>query len=229
VRARRLIAVSTFEAELFQRRLRLPSERFSVVPNGADLPASGPSRGKTDREELIVSVGRLERYKGHHRVIAALPSVAQQVPNIRLIIVGSGPYESELVRAASAAGVGDLVEIRSIPSDRRSELGDLLSRAGLVTLLSEYESQGISVMEAVAMGAPVLVADAAALGDLGRVGLVDTISLNASDREIGAAIARVLRAPLAPAHASLPTWDEAALALRAIYASILEEGPTASV
>jgi glycosyltransferase involved in cell wall biosynthesis len=43
-----------------------------------------------------VSCGRLERYKGHHRVIEALPLVQQTVPDATLHILGSGPYEKEL-------------------------------------------------------------------------------------------------------------------------------------
>lgn len=220
-RASKLIAVSSYESELFQTRLGLPPERFVVVPNGADLPAGEPRGPAHAREHLIVSVGRLERYKGHHRVVAALSLVARQIPDIRLTIVGSGPYEADLRQAARQSGVADRVEIRSISNEHRSELGALLDRAGLVTLLSEYESQGISVMEALAMGAPVLTSDSSALGELGRRGLVSTVSLAATDQEIAGAMVRAMQAG-APASPTLPTWDDAALALRAIYASILD-------
>jgi len=44
---------------------------------------------------LIVSGGRLERYKGHHRAIAALPELIRRVPDARLYVVGTGPYEGE--------------------------------------------------------------------------------------------------------------------------------------
>jgi glycosyltransferase involved in cell wall biosynthesis len=220
-RARKLIAVSGFESELFQARLRLPPERFVVIPNGADMPGDNALRMAV-RENLIVSVGRLERYKGHHRVIATLPYVMHSIPDVRLLIVGSGPFEADLRRVAERARVADRVEIRAIPSERRSELASILGRAGLVTLLSEYESQGISVMEALAMGAPVLASDTSALAELGRRGLAQTVDLAASDREIAEAMVRTMRSgnPVAP---PLPTWDDAAKALRVIYTSVLDD------
>lgn len=216
-RAEKLIAVSSFESKLFQARLRLPPDRFVVVPNGADLPPSEPSSAERTREDLIVSVGRLERYKGHHRIIAALPIVAQRIPRVRLVIVGSGPYDAALRQSARQAGVADRVEIRSIPSEHRSELGALLARAGLVTLLSEYESQGISVMEALAMGAPVLTSNSSALGELGTRGLVTTVPLAASNASVAEALIQGLRTPHAGSPPSLPTWDDAAEALHKIY------------
>jgi glycosyltransferase involved in cell wall biosynthesis len=222
-RARKLIAVSRFESELFQARLGLPPDRLIVVPNGADLPAAEAHAPSVVREDLIVSVGRLERYKGHHRVIAALPYVLQRIPDIRLLIVGSGPYRAQLLRMAREAGLAERVEIRSIASEHRSELRSLLASARLVTLLSEYESQGISAIEALSMGAPVLTSDSSALGDLGRQGIVSTVSLAASDTAVAEAIVLAMHAGPARSAPLLPTWDEAAAALRSIYAAVLAE------
>jgi glycosyltransferase involved in cell wall biosynthesis len=220
--ARRVIAVSEFESRLFQGRLRLTRERFAVIPNGADF-SPPPPMATAGREALIVSIGRLERYKGHHRAIAALPFIIHQIPEARLLIVGSGPFEGRLRRMADERGLADRVDIRSVPADRRSEMAALLSRAGLVTLLSEYESQGIGVMEALAMGAPVLVADSSALADLGTRGLVDTVSLSASDMEIADAATRTMLAGPAQTAPTLPTWDEAAESLLSLYREVVEE------
>ena len=52
-----------------------------------------------------MSVGRLERYKGHHRILRALPAILAQEPNARLVLVGSGPYEQPLRAMASQLGV----------------------------------------------------------------------------------------------------------------------------
>jgi glycosyltransferase involved in cell wall biosynthesis len=220
--ARRLIAVSEFESRLFQGRLRLTRERFAVIPNGADF--SPPPMATAGREALIVSIGRLERYKGHHRAIAALPFIIRQIPEARLLIVGSGPFEGRLRRIADESGLADRVDIRSIPGDRRSEMAALLSKAGLVILMSEYESQGIGVLEALAMGTPVLVADSSALADLGRQGLVDTVSLSASDMEVADAAIRTMLAGPAETAPMLPTWDDAAESLLSLYREVVD-GP----
>jgi len=79
-RADRLVAVSKWEAEFFREKLRIPPERFSVIPNGAYLPVGATPLPNARNSTLIVSVGRLERYKGHHRVIASLPLLIEQYP-----------------------------------------------------------------------------------------------------------------------------------------------------
>ena len=71
-RSQRLIAVSDFERRLFVRALRLGRERFEVIPNGAQLPTPRPLN-PSGAKPLIVSLGRLERYKGHHRILDAMP------------------------------------------------------------------------------------------------------------------------------------------------------------
>src|SRR5262245_7781519 len=95
-RAARLIGVSEFEASFFSNRMGVSRDRFVVIPNGAEMPAASPS--VKVEPHLIVSGGRLERYKGHHRAIAAMPELIQRLPNARLHVVGSGPYEAELRR-----------------------------------------------------------------------------------------------------------------------------------
>ena len=64
-RADRLIAVSRFEKKRFAADTGIPAERFTVINNGGALPpvptAVQPVPG------TIVSSGRLEKYKGHHR------------------------------------------------------------------------------------------------------------------------------------------------------------------
>jgi glycosyltransferase involved in cell wall biosynthesis len=222
VRAERIVAVSQFEADLFARRLRIPSERFVVIPNGSDLPQLDEVPRK--REPLIVSLGRLERYKGHHRVIAALPYVLERFPQARLEIVGSGPYESELRRLATKLGVAERVEIGFVPAADRRAMAEKLSRASLVTLLSEYESHGLAVAEAVAVGSPALVAATSALNEFAERGEAAAVALDASSAEVGAAIVEHLSRPKVAQPRALPTWDECASRLLALYREIVQAG-----
>jgi len=82
-RAEQIIAVSDFEANFFSSRLHIPRERFAVIQNGARLPEPGPGCSR-ESALLIVSIGRLERYKGHHRAILAFSELAQHMPKARL-------------------------------------------------------------------------------------------------------------------------------------------------
>jgi len=225
--AARIITVSRFEAWAFARRLRLPADRFTVIRNGSHLPPL-PAQVPALNGTLLISIGRLERYKGHQHAITALPHVRTQVPDAHLLILGTGPYEQELRRIAQAAGVTDQVEIRAIPATERQELAIALSQAAVVMLLSEYEAHPVSVMEALALGRPVLVADTSGLSELAVDGLVRAIPLTSTPAQVAAAILRQLRDPLIPTGFALPTWDECADAVHAIYTQVLEASPCAS-
>jgi glycosyltransferase involved in cell wall biosynthesis len=237
-RASQLIAVSEFEAEFFSARMRLDRERFVVVPNGAWLPQ--PSANKQPEgfvapngEHLIVSVGRLERYKGHHRVIKAFPELLRLVPNARLRIVGSGPYEQSLRDLAQRLGIARFVRIEAVPSSDRVQLANLLSSAGLVVLLSEYEAHPVAIMEALSLGRPTLVSDTTGLRELAQRGLCRSVPLAETPRGVAAAMAEALDAMPATGQLALPDWDACTRQLLGIYRGVVnrfrkDAGPVAS-
>lgn len=219
-RADRLIAVSRFEASVFGRLPGVDARRIEVISNGAEMTRRRDWAPAVDHN-LIVSVGRLERYKGHHRAIAALPQLMLTRPGVRLRIVGSGPYETQLHAAARQLGVADRVAIAAIPASDRSAMADLMASAGVVVLLSDYESQGLAVVEALALGRPVVVTDATALHEFVARGLARGVPAGASPAELAAAILEALGAP--PSHPPrLTTWDDCARQLLALYQSIAE-------
>jgi glycosyltransferase involved in cell wall biosynthesis len=219
-RAERLIAIALFEVDLFGRQLGIPEQRFVVIPSGSDLPNVVQPIGPAGDPTLIASVGRLERYKGHHRIIEALPHILEQQPDTRLWIAGSGPYEQPLRRMAQKLHVADHVEIRAIPMAERSRMAQELSKVGLVTLLSEYETQPAAVMEALALGRPALVADTSGLRELADQGLVRAIPLRSTAQQVAQAVLDQLRQPLVPKHVEFPTWDGCVAEHLALYHSI---------
>jgi glycosyltransferase involved in cell wall biosynthesis len=213
-----LVAVSAFEAALFRGVPGLAGKSIRVIPNGAELPSLAETP-EVDRD-LIVSVGRLERYKGHQRAIAALPHLIGPHPRIRLRIVGSGPYQRDLRGLAARLGVADRVAIGAIVPGDRQAMAALLARAGAIVLLSEYEAHPLAVLEAAALGRPVVVADTTGLGELAARGLARAVPLNANPASLAAVIEEELRSPPRTAVA-LPSWDECADALVALYRSVL--------
>ncbi len=224
-RARRLVAVSEFERRYFSALLRLPAEQFAVIPNGSDLPRvarqSAPPSGK-----LIVAVGRLERYKGHQRVIAALPGVLAHQPEAQLRIVGAGPYESALRHLATKLGVADRVEIGAIAGADREAMARLLASARVVALLSDYESQGLGATEALSLGCPLLVSDTSALSDLARHPLVRAIPPDADPETVAGALLELLAVDRETntGEIALPTWESCVADLLALYRSIVRPG-----
>lgn len=227
-RAERLIAIALFEVELFGRQLGIPEEQFVVIPSGSDLPRVAQPVTTAGDPNLIASVGRLERYKGHHRIVEALPYIVEQQPDARLWIAGSGPYEQALRRMAKKLNVADRVEIRAIPMAERAKMAQELGKVGLVTLLSEYETQPAAIMEALALGRPALVADTSGLHELAEQGLVQAIPLRSTAQQVARAVLDQLRQPLAPKSVDFPTWDACVASHLALYHSITGRVPCVS-
>lgn len=214
--AHRLVATASFEIELYGRLLGLPPEAFVLIPNGSDLPETGAERAASP-DVVIASIGRLERYKGHRRAIAALPHVLEQIPEARLWIAGEGPDERHLRRLAQTCGVGDRVEIGAVPLADAGEFARRLAGVSLAVLLSEFETHPMAVLEAVAAGCPALVADTSGLGELAAAGYAQAIPLAAAPRDVAAAMVRLLEAPPERPRLVLPTWESCRDALAALY------------
>jgi glycosyltransferase involved in cell wall biosynthesis len=219
VRAASLVAVSRFEALLFSRRLRLPDDRIRVIRNGAELTM--PRRDVRVSGHLIISIGRLERYKGHQHAVRALPYVLATLPEARLVLVGSGPYEDALRSLERELGVADRVEHVTVPSQDRQAMAELIASASLVVLFSEYEAYSVAALEAASLGRPVLVFENSGMADAVEEGIAMGISPRASATEIATAIIATLRSPRPPAKVRVPTWDECASVLSDLYEDIL--------
>ncbi len=220
-RAERLIAVARFEVDLYGRELGLPPEKFAVIPNGTDLAFSAEG-GAVERNgtPTIASIGRLERYKGHHRVLEALPEVLQREPEARLLIVGIGPYEDDLRRQAAELGVAGSVEFTSVPSDQPASMAELLRGVSLVVLMSEFETHPLVALEAAAAGCRLLVANAGGLSELAEDGFARALPLDASPRSVGEAVIETLAEPPPSQLPELTSWDECTAALLELYRSI---------
>lgn len=223
-RASRLVPVSQFEAGLFGNTLGLPPECFTVIPNGSDLSVSPPAVNEpasSDDGPLIVSVGRAEKYKGHHRLIQALPHLRKTYLNARLRIVGDGAYAQTLRQLASDMGLAHAVDVRGIAPSDRGAMARLLSHASIVALLSEYEAHPVALVEALSLGKKIIAADTSGMSELAAFSQVKTIPLSLSDDEVARAIADHIEAAVRPEAVAVPTWDECAQRLAHLYREVL--------
>jgi glycosyltransferase involved in cell wall biosynthesis len=185
-----------------------------------------PPQGST-----LLFFGLLRASKGLDLLIRALPLVADQVPDVRLVVAGD-PIEpaKPLRKLAAGLGVAERIDwrLRFLAED---EIADVLEEAAVVVLpYRKIESSGV-LATALGHGRPVVVTDVGSLGDTvrefgaGEIVPVDDPKALAeaciallSDPE---ALARALRGTEA-ARKSL-SWDRAAAAHERLYAEVLAE------
>ena len=230
-RAARLVAIARFEVEQYGAALGVPPERFVFIPNGTDLSFSdGDVAAGEPAVPTLASIGRLERYKGHHRVLEAFPLVLEQHPGARLLIVGKGPYEEELQRRVAELGLTESVEVTSVPAGDPKGMAALLGGVSLVVLMSEFESHPLVALEAAAARRRLLVADAGGLSEIAADGFGRAIPLDSSAEQIAGAALEELAKPLPQHSPDLTSWDECTAALLDLYGSLLKsDGPIADL
>ncbi|OIJ98591.1 glycosyl transferase [Streptomyces sp. MUSC 14] len=179
---RATVAVSPTVAERLTR-WGVPAPRVAVVPNGIDLArfAYDPAARRRTRERLglpadafvVGAVGRLAPGKRFDVLIRALGRLPD---DCRLLLVGGGPQEGALRRAAWEAGLagrvlfaGERPYTDDVPSGMCGDGPDLPALASAMDVLaapSAEEAFGLAVVEALAAGLPVRYTSCPALQDL---------------------------------------------------------------
>jgi glycosyltransferase involved in cell wall biosynthesis len=223
-RAAKLIAVAQFEISEYGRELHMSPERFVLIPNGTDLTVvpTADERDQSDQREVVIAtIGRLERYKGHHRVLAAMPALLRVEPGARLLVVGVGPYEDDLRAQAATLGVSEHVEFTSVPAGDGEGMGRLLSGVDVVVLLSEFETHPLAALEAAAAHRRLIVADRGGLIELAQDGLARAVPLDLAPAEIAATVLEVLAEPPPTGEVRLTTWNDCAQSLADLYLEVV--------
>jgi glycosyltransferase involved in cell wall biosynthesis len=130
--------------------------KLHVVPNPIDFDAFAVrDRPPADLRRWLY-VGRLVEQKGVRLLLEAFGVVAADDPALTLTLVGSGALAAELGERAAALGVGDRVRLQEpVPPD---QVPALLAEHDLLVHLSSVETFGLTVVEAIATGTPVLAA-----------------------------------------------------------------------
>lgn len=146
-----------------------PKSKISVVWNGVDPEHYDPNICRSEDVERIRSrygigsednmvffLGRLTWVKGVRNLVQAMPMVLEEFPNTKLVILGKGEQQNDIVETASRLGVRDRVVCRFefVPEEER-----ILhyAAADVCVFPSTYEPFGIVSLEAMAMGKPLVV------------------------------------------------------------------------
>ncbi len=135
---------------------------YNIIPNGIDLelfsPDVSPIDSFTDGKLNILFVGRLEKRKGLNYLLEAYELVKREIPGSRLIVVGPGTrlrrkYEKQVKRRR----LRDVVFIGYVKAEelpRYYKMADVFCAPAL-----GHESFGIVLLEAMAVGTPVVASD----------------------------------------------------------------------
>jgi glycosyltransferase involved in cell wall biosynthesis len=206
-RAETVIAVSEWERDQLETDFGVDA---TVIPNGIETERFAGATAVVRDRPYLLTVGRLEAYKGVQHVIRAM----SELPEYDLLIAGSGDYRKQLQAVANDEGVTAQVEFLGYVADE--ELPRLYAGADVYVTMSEFESYGLTVTEALAAGTPTVVNRVGALQEWCRYDAC--VGVDGTDSETLAAAIRT-GAERERNTAPVPDWERVVDELGALYES----------
>lgn len=238
-RAQRIIVPSQWTSRDLRSRLKVPAERIRVIPEGVDDRFGRRSddnqiarvrRTYNLPEQFLLYVGRWRPHKNIPTMVRAFQKIASQAAGtgLHLVVAGSHDPQRLVLFGGTSPDVTDLLRFTGFVSDE--DLPAVYSLATALVVPSFAEGFGLTALEGMACGTPVIAANAGALpevcGDAAM--LVDP----RSETQMAQAMARVLseqnlRNQLADrgrAQARRFTWQKASGLTLQVYREVLGSG-----
>jgi len=145
------------------------NSKISVVWNGVDPKRYDPKNCKPEdveairnkyevkpNEKMILFLGRLTWVKGVTNLVQAMPTVLEDYPDTKLVVLGKGEQQNDIIETANRLGISDKVacKFEFVPENER-----ILHYAAsdICIFPSTYEPFGIVSLEAMSMAKPIVV------------------------------------------------------------------------
>ena len=110
--------------------------------------------GISNQETMLLSLSRVSYEKNIQAILAALPKVLEENPNVKLVVAGDGPYLSDLKAQAKRLNITDMVIFTGMIAP--SETALYYKAADFFISASTSETQGLTYLESLASGTPII-------------------------------------------------------------------------
>lgn len=195
-----LITVSEVNRKQILREGICPPEKLSLIPGGLPLERyqSLGTIAETRRQwglpegvRVLGTAGRLEPVKGHFDLLQAFHTLARHQPDLHLMIMGTGPLKDQLEARIQALGLGAQVHLLGWVED----LIQAMAALDVFVLASHYEGLGVVLLEALALGLPVVSTRVGGTQDIIEHEVTGLFASSHQPQELAAAIQRLLDDP----------------------------------
>jgi glycosyltransferase involved in cell wall biosynthesis len=149
-------AVSHALARLLDRVLMPEGANWEYLPNtvSEDFIIEAVAHRRDDSDFHFINIGMMNENKGQASTLRAFADIARTYPEVRLIFVGDGPCRTFLENETRALGLADRVVFTGILA--REAVCKSIAAADVLVLSSRYETFGVVLIEALALGKPVI-------------------------------------------------------------------------
>lgn len=166
-RADRVIAVSGRTRDTITARFHIPADKVEVVHNAVTrtLPAAKPFRSRPyPKDRIVLFLGRITKQKGPDTFLEAANLVLQRLPDVRFVMAGSGDMLPSLLERMADLRLLDRFHFTGFLDGQRRE--EMFRMSDLFVLPSVSEPFGITPLEAMGHGVPVIVSTATGMTEV---------------------------------------------------------------
>jgi glycosyltransferase involved in cell wall biosynthesis len=176
----KIVAVSEDVKEDIIRYDRIDPSKVQVIPNGIDVERFNPEKNTSnirkefplEEDDIVIGfIGRIVPAKGLKYLLNALPYLKEEFKSIKLLVVGEGSLVEELKEKAKKNNIFDNI----LFTGGRRDIPEILASIDIFVMPSTAEGLPNSLLEAMAMGKPVVATEVGGIPELiknGRTGLL---------------------------------------------------------
>jgi glycosyltransferase involved in cell wall biosynthesis len=235
-RGTRFIVLSEAFREILCTEYGVAPDRVEIVPGGVDAdrfdtgfsPAEARTRlGWPVDRPIVLTVRRLAHRMGLQALVEAMKAVRRQVPDVLLLIAGSGPLADELNAQIEAEGLQEHARLLGFVPDADLPLAYRAADVSIVPTTA-LEGFGLTTVESLAAGTPVLVSPRGGLPEVVRELSEDLILPDPSPASIAGGLVAALTGSTLPSAEECQSyarsrfdWPVIARQTRAVYETLL--------
>lgn len=160
-----ILAVSNFTRNKVIEQYDIPPEKVRVVHNAVNFTNfEEPVSKRFEDDKIVLFLGRLTLQKGPDYFLYAAKRVLEQVNNVKFVVAGSGDMEAFMIEKAAHLGISDKVLFTGFLSG--SDIDRAYKMADLYVMPSVSEPFGITPLEALRNGTPVLISNQSGVSEV---------------------------------------------------------------
>jgi glycosyltransferase involved in cell wall biosynthesis len=227
-----IIAVSNRTREQLVSHLGAPPAKIRVVYNGVDSAryASNGARPalsvQTDGKSIVLFLGRLTEQKGPVQFLHAAKKVLEKRPDVIFFVAGTGELLPLLINLSLSLGLSEHVRFLGFLSDEDQRR--IYSAADVYVMPSTSEPFGITALEAMASGTPIIISKTSGVGEVVKSALkVDFWDIHGMAQKILAVLAyaplRNSMVRMAPDDLRKLTWEKCAQETEGVYSEAVQK------
>lgn len=163
--ADKVITVSKLTKEIVVEKYEIPEEKITTVYNAVDFKTTPRKKyKKIPGEKVITFLGRITYQKGPEYFLRAAYKVLQRVKNVRFVMAGNGDMYREMIRMAAHLKIADRFHFTDFLD--KEEVKHLFSISDVYVMPSVSEPFGITPLEAVKSGVPVIISNQSGVAEI---------------------------------------------------------------